>query len=200
MIRNRQFMTGLGIGLIVGALLLQVMLIGQGQAGKLKTREQVEQAAAALNLKVVETNQELLTEEEWKAKSEETEQPEEGEAGGINETKDPDDPEAPDTPAAPADPEDSDPSGSLAVPETATPESPKEPDKGSVKYKIAYGSTLTGVAEGLHKAGVISDKEAFLKQAKAKHINTKVRTGTFTFEVGEDYNSIISKISPGTGK
>ncbi|RCX21279.1 hypothetical protein DFP94_10225 [Fontibacillus phaseoli] len=200
MIRNRQFMTGLGIGLIVGALLLQVMLIGQGQAGKLKTKEQVEQAAASLNLKVVERNQELLTEEEWRARSEEA-LPGEGETeGGLNETKVPADPEAPNTPTAPADPEKSDPSGSLAVPETTTPESPKEPDKGSVKYKIAYGSTLTGVAEGLLQAGVISDKEAFLKQAKAKHINKKVRTGTFTFEVGEEYNSIISKISPGSGK
>lgn len=62
-------------------------------------------------------------------------------------------------------------------------------------YKISHGSTLTGVAEGLLKAGVISDKEAFLQAAKDKKINYKVRTGTFTFEQGEDFSSIISKIS-----
>ncbi|MEK5475873.1 hypothetical protein NYE70_02865 [Paenibacillus sp. FSL R5-0407] len=194
MIRNRQFMTGLGIGLIVGALLLQIMMIGQGPNGKLQTKEQIEQAAAALNLKVVSADQELLTEEEWQEKAEQ-------EQAGLDEgiesedPLDPSNPDAPNTPGAPDDPDLPGGKGAVSVPETTSPASPKEPDKATVTYKISHGSTLTGVAEGLLKAGVISDKEAFLQAAKDKKINYKVRTGTFTFEQGEDFSSIISKIS-----
>lgn len=194
MIRNRQFMTGLGIGLIVGALLLQIMMIGQGPNGKLQTKEQIEQAAAALNLKVVSADQELLTEEEWQEKAE---QEQAGLDEGIKSENpvDPSNPDAPNTPGAPDDPDLPGGKGAVSVPETTSPASPKEPDKATVTYKISHGSTLTGVAEGLLKAGVISDKEAFLQAAKDKKINYKVRTGTFTFEQGEDFGSIISKIS-----
>ncbi len=199
MIRNRQFMTGLGIGLIVGALLLQIMMIGQGQSGKLQTKEQIEKAAAALDLKVIASNQELLTEQEWQQKAE---QEQDGMQEGTKPTDalEPADPNEPKKPDTPADPELSGTNGSVAAPETTSPIAPKEPDKSSVKYKISYGSTLTGVADGLLKVGVISDKEAFLQAAKDKKINYKVRTGTFTFDLDEDFDSIISKISSGTSK
>ncbi|MEF2965183.1 hypothetical protein V3851_05000 [Paenibacillus sp. M1] len=193
MIRNRQFMLGLGSGLIAGALLLQVMMIGQGQGSGLQTKKQVEQAAASLNLKVVESDQELLTEEEWRAKTEEGQ----AEAGQEAEQTDIPVPDTPDTPAEPQAPEALDKPGVDAVPETAAPPEPTEPKQASVEYKIAYGSTLTAVAEGLFQSGVISDKDAFLQEAKKRKINSKVRTGTFTFQVGEDYDSIIAKISPG---
>ncbi|MDU4698679.1 MAG: hypothetical protein E6Y08_22940, partial [Paenibacillus sp.] len=65
MMKNRQFMLGLGCGLIAGALLLQLMLIGQGGNKELYTKEQIERAAVLAGLKVVEADQELLTEEEW---------------------------------------------------------------------------------------------------------------------------------------
>lgn len=192
MIRNRQFMFGLGIGLIAGALLLQFMMIGQMQTGKLKTKEQVEQAAAALQLKVVPADQQLLTEDEWRAKAEE-------EGSGQTTEGNPNTPDTPVTPESPQNTEEPDPG---SVPESSAPSNPDQPvnEPVSVKYKIVAGSTLTGVAEGLLQAGVINDKDAFLKRAKDKKINYKVRTGTFTFEIGEDYDSIIGKISPGSAK
>ncbi|WP_334072957.1 MULTISPECIES: hypothetical protein [Paenibacillus] len=200
MIRNRQFMLGLGAGLIAGALLLQLMMIGQG-TGKLQTRAQIEQAAALLNLKVVAADRELLTEEEWKEKQEG--------AGGqeANPAKEPKAPNVPGTPKPPGKPETSKtpdtskvPAASktpveAATPKTEAPVKPQSPQKTTVTYKISSGSTLSGVAEGLEKAGVIPDKSAFLKEAKSKKINTKIRTGTFTFEPGEDITSIISKIT-----
>lgn len=201
MIRNRHFMTGIGIGLILGALLLQVMLIGQGQTGKLQTREQIEQAAAFLDLKVIDNDQELLTEEEWEAQKSE-------EHGDGDQSTEPKTPESPDPPAIPSTPDSVNPSEPEAsdrpdpagVHDTTAPTSPQEPSTASVEYKIASGSTLSQVADGLLQAGVISDKEAFLKEAQAKKINYKVRAGTFTFELGEKYDSIISKISPGTAQ
>jgi len=208
MIRNRQFMMGLGAGLIAGALLLQLMMIGQG-TGKLRTKAEVEQAAALLNLKVVEAEQELLTEEEWKKEREG-----EGTAGEqqADPPKQPKTPDAPGTPEQPVQPESSKkpetskapeaskPPGETAAPKTETPVKPQAPQKTTVTYKISAGSTLSGVAEGLEKSGVIADKTAFLKEAKSKKINTKIRTGTFTFELGEEIGSIISKITAAPAK
>ncbi|MGZ7444436.1 hypothetical protein [Paenibacillus sp. TH7-28] len=195
MIKNRHFMLGLGCGLIAGALLLQLMIFGQG-GGKLYTAEQVKQAAEQLGLKVVAADEELLTEEQWQEKAGNSQ--EDGGEGAEPEvpasTKAPDAPKAPAVPAKPS-PAENKPAASAEAEKPQTPAKPAKPAV-SVEYKIAYGSTLAGVAEGLYKAGVITDKEAFLKAAKAKKINNKIRTGTYTFSESEDYDSIIAKISP----
>lgn len=216
MFKNRHFMIGLGIGLITGALLLQIMLLGQGNSGDLWTQQQVIDAAAKLDLKVVSNGETLLTEEEWKLKSEESNEDEEtGHSsdtdsinGSINQT---DAPGTPDAPAEPNTPESAQPSQTTtdtssvsneapsdasSAKAPATPEAPVvEPQKVTVEYKVVYGTTLTELAEGLHKAGVISDKDAFIKKANAKKVTTKIRTGTYYFNIGEDYTSIIAKLT-----
>ncbi|WMT39167.1 hypothetical protein RE628_16940 [Paenibacillus sp. D2_2] len=160
MIKNRHFMMGLGIGLIVGALLLQLMMIGQGGSGKLWSKEQVEQAAALLNLKVVEHDAELLTKEEWEAQSKQ-----DGQATGSDQGSKPDSegkkvdvPADPKTPTVPDTPATTDASvndtSKATVPETPKTDVPKEPNKPEpeeVEYKITYGNTLTNVADGLSK-------------------------------------------------
>lgn len=202
MFKNRHFMMGLGIGLIVGALLLQLMTFSQGGSKKLWTKEQVEQAAELLNLKIVEHDQELLTEEEWEAKSAQTGQAEDADQaskpGTDPKAEKAEAPAEPKTPAAPT--ARGDQTGEVSKtaepkkPETDTPKEPDEPEAAEVQYKITYGNTLTNVADGLYKKGVIDDKEGFLKKARARKINAKIRTGTYSFQVGEDYDSIIDKI------
>lgn len=192
MIRNRNFMIGLGIGLIAGALLLQLMLIGQGGSSNLRTKEEVERAAALLNLKVVEQNAVLLTEEEWRAQNEQNSDSEPGEDASSVQS-----PESPSSPVSPASP---------TVPDSKSEEETDADDSGNgsalnpgtsyIEYKISQGTTLSGVAEGLLQAGIISDKAAFLQQANAKEINYTVRAGAYQFETGEDYASIIKKLSP----
>lgn len=51
MMKNRFFMLGLGIGLIAGALLLQLMIAGRGAP---LTKEELIRQAASLNLTVVD--------------------------------------------------------------------------------------------------------------------------------------------------
>ncbi|WP_068780737.1 hypothetical protein [Paenibacillus sp. GM2] len=199
MIKNRHFMMGLGVGLIVGALLLQLMLIGQEGSGKLWTKEQVEQAAALLNLKVVEHEDELLTKEEWEAQSEPAAgSGENSKSESIDKKADtPEDPKAPtvpDTPATDNGTKDTAKTTSPETPKTDAPKEPSKPEATEVQYKISYGNTLTNVADGLHKKGIIANKNEFIKQAKARKINSKIRTGTYSFQVGEDYDSIIDKI------
>ncbi|MGG4553160.1 hypothetical protein [Paenibacillus humicus] len=210
MFRNRNFMLGLGIGLIVGAFLLQLMNLGQGQQNKPVTVEQIQQAAEKLRLKVVSEDERLLTEEEWKAEMEKK-----AEEATAEEPAQPKQPDTPDKPAVPQEPQSDGggASGSSATSksETAVPAAPEQPDAKAptaaesasvnqpepvtVKYKIAYGDSLTAVADGLKKAGVISSSEAFIKEASKRGINTKIRTGTYSFQIGEKYSSIITKIT-----
>ncbi|GAA0134178.1 hypothetical protein YSY43_10180 [Paenibacillus sp. YSY-4.3] len=211
MFRNRNFMLGLGIGLIVGAFLLQIMNIGQGQQSKPVTVEQIQQAAEKLRLKVVSEDERLLTEEEWKAEMEKKAE----EEAAAQEPAQPKQPETPDKPAVPQEPQ-SDGGGAsgsstTSKSEATVPTAPEQPEtkapakaeSGSVntpepvtvKYKIAYGDSLTAVADGLQKAGVISSSEAFIKEASKRGINTKIRTGTYSFQIGEKYSSIITKIT-----
>lgn len=211
MFRNRNFMLGLGIGLIIGAFLLQIMNIGQGQQNKLVTEEQVRQAAEKLQLKVVGEDEQLLTEAEWKAKADEKAV----EEGSAEEPAQPEKPKAPQTPAAPQEPQsggenasDKTAAGQSEAADPVTPEQPEtkapeaaepagvtEPEPTSVRYKIVYGDTLTSVADGLQKAGIIPSSEAFIKEASKRGINTKIRTGTYSFQVGEKHSSIITKIT-----
>lgn len=198
MMKNRQFMLGLGCGLIAGALLLQLMLIGQGSNNDLHSKERIERAAVLAGLKVVEADQELLTEEEWMERSGLASDS----AGNEDENGDvtPADPKQPDAPASPEAPDapeagEGSTSSDAKAGGTNEPASPNPPQPATVEYKIVAGTTLEGVAQGLEQAGVIEDQDAFLKTAINKKINRKVRAGTYTFQVGESYDSIISKIS-----
>lgn len=190
MIRNRSFMLGLGAGLIAGALLLQLMLLGQGSFNKAQTREEVERAAALLDLKVVGEHEELMTKEEWKAQEQLGSELDPD--GDVPSVADPDSPESPVSPSSPSTEDENDGTGSV---ESGLMEDLA--NQGSyIEYKISGGTTLSGVADGLLRAGVISDKAEFLKQANAQKINYTVRAGTYQFLAGEDYASIIKKLSP----
>ncbi|AZK47766.1 hypothetical protein [Paenibacillus lentus] len=214
MFRNRHFMLGLGVGLIIGAFLLQIMNIGQGQQSKIITVEQVQQAAEKLNLKVVGEDEQLLTEEEWEAKLEQKAE-EESAAGEKDQPMQPEAPESPSTPQEPqSDGGKTSDQPSTSKSEAVVPTAPKQPEATvpkaaesteaavvdkpepvTVKYKIAYGDSLTAVADGLKQAGIISSSEAFIKEASKRGINTKIRTGTYSFQIGEKYSSIITKIT-----
>ncbi|WP_438350165.1 hypothetical protein ACP8HI_05725 [Paenibacillus sp. FA6] len=196
MMRSRSFMSGLGVGLIIGAALLQLMIIGEGQASLVNTqsdailtKEQLEEKAEALDLKVVELSEQLLTEEEWKQlKLEESsnlqgkgiETPNQGEPAAT-----------PVEPSAPIEPK-----GKNTTSDTQSPKEPiVEPTNTEIiKYKIEKGKSLTDVAVGLEKVGVISNRDQFIKEASKQKINTKILEGHYTFTKGESYESIISKI------
>lgn len=190
MMKNRHFMFGLGCGLIVGALLLQLMLIGQNMGGQLYTKEQIEQAAERAGLRVSELDEELLTEEQWQERSNEDVPALEGQEQGdpdtpvipdMNQPIDPDTPQQPEVQGEDSAGNEGQPAGEQAAVE--------------VEYKIAGGTTLEGVANGLLQAGVIADKDKFVEAAVARKINYKVRAGTYKFHVGEEFDSIIKKIS-----
>ncbi|WP_225999349.1 endolytic transglycosylase MltG [Paenibacillus sp. BJ-4] len=210
MIKNRSFMLGMGTGLVTGALLLQLAIIGQGQSQqssidlKNMTREQLEKAAAGLNLQISDSSDPKMTEDEWRNKVIKE---------GSKTPTAPQKAKPAQTPATPKAPANSTPSAASKPaasktitknpeqPQTkesgaaTTPDTPKQPATPQVQYSIASGSNLRSVASGLEKAGVVSDASAFETAAKAQKINTKIRTGTYQFVKGEDFGSIITKIT-----
>ncbi|MFK4339989.1 MULTISPECIES: peptidase [unclassified Paenibacillus] len=210
MIKNRSFMLGMGTGLITGALLLQLAMIGQGQSQpssadpKNMTREQLEETAARLNLQISESSDPKMTEEEWRDKvikegNKTPVAPKKAEAAQIPST-----PKKPASSTPPAASKLSASTSALQSPDkpqtkgssvTTTPDTPKQPATPQVQYSIASGSNLRSVASGLQKAGIVSDASAFEAEAKAQKINTKIRTGTYEFAKGEDFGSIITKIT-----
>ncbi|USB32068.1 peptidase [Paenibacillus sp. YPG26] len=215
--KNRTFMVGLGVGLILGALLLQIMLIGQGnESSQLLTKPQVQQAAERLGMKVYDGNEQVLTAEEWEAKAKEERQKKEKDEAetkspaepaapsstktpaATSPTKTPAAPESTSTPKSPAAPGNTEAAGKPATPKVTPPESskatgPKKPEQ--IPFKISSGDNLTKVAEGLKGAGIISDKSAFIQNAVESKANYSLQTGNYIFKPGESLSSIISKIT-----
>lgn len=196
MIKNRTFMMGLGAGLVLGALLLQLMLVGERSmtSGEERewSKEQVVKAAESLNLQVVESSDELMTEEQW----EENKKKKKNESQGTSAESPsrPSDAGTPESPKKPASPKISKSPADSPDPDAKEPSVPKDPTPAEIAYVIKRGN-LADVAKGLQNAGVIKDKEAFIKAATAKGINKFIQQGTFYFTPGEDVNSIIAKIS-----
>ncbi|MNS26281.1 YceG-like family protein [compost metagenome] len=204
--KNRTFMVGLGAGLILGALLLQIMLIGQGnESSQLLTKQQVQEAAERLGMKVYEGTEQVLTAQEWEAKAKvegqkkdqaKTKSP--AEPKTPSSTKTPAAPESTSSPKSPAAPDKTDSTNTPSTPQVSTPQAskttePKKPEQ--IPFKISSGDNLTKVADGLKSAGVISDKSAFIQTAVDSKANYSLQTGTYTFKPGESLPSIISKIT-----
>lgn len=194
MIKNRVFMMGLGIGLVLGAVLLQLSIMGERSMSSTElqekqwTKEEIEQGAKSLNLTIVDEADPLMTEDQWKEKMEQ-------DSGKLNGTSvvppskvtDAQNPDSPKTPVKP--------DHNKNNTNTPTVKEPSAPKEATIRYVITKGSNLSHVAEGLKRAGVITDKVSFIKAASAKKINSQIQTGTYTFTAGESFQSIIKKIS-----
>lgn len=195
MIKNRTFMMGVGTGLVVGAVLLQLMWIGQGSTALVTqslTKEELAAAAEALDLQVVERTDELMTEEQWEEKK--LTGNEGSESADIDPAPQPDS-KKPEVPQQPKQPDtDSDKQESPQVNQPAEPKTPAKA-KTSIEVRIPAGNNLSDVATSLLSAGVIEDKQAFINKATEKKINRTIQSGTYSFTAGESYNSIITKIT-----
>ncbi|MUT66383.1 hypothetical protein [Paenibacillus sp. NEAU-GSW1] len=161
MLKNRNFLTGLGIGIIVGALLLQLMLIGEqsqrelgaglnGADEKLYSQAELDAAIEAERMDA-QSRQSAETATESDAKK--TEAPS-------------------NTPAATETPKPSATSGNT---EKTKQETPVER-----KVRIVGGMNLTSTAKLLFEEGIITDQSEFI--AKMKRSKKQVRAGHFLFK------------------
>ncbi|MEK4042200.1 hypothetical protein NSU18_00955 [Paenibacillus sp. FSL H8-0048] len=193
--KNRFFMLGLGIGLIAGALLLQLMIAGRTAP---LTKEELIRQAAGLNLTVVDPAEAAATatpspEEGARAKASGEPAATPASTPGVppKPAAAPSAAATPGKPSAPAQPQ------STAAPVTkapATPEAPVAAVDGVISLKIPTGITLSQTADLLAEAGVIEDKNKFLQTANGRKVNTIIQYGSYSFTKGESINSIIDKL------
>lgn len=198
MMKNRFFMLGLGVGLIAGALLLQLMIAGRAAP---LTKEELIRQATRLNLTLVDPAEASATA---------TPSPEEGAEAPASQAAAkpaatpastpaiPPKPAAtpsaaatPGKPSAPAQPQ------STAEPVTKAPVTPGAPAvavNGVISLRIPTGITLTQTADLLAEAGVIEDKNKFLQTANSRKVNTIIQYGSYNFTKGESINSVIDKL------
>ena len=195
MIKNRFFMLGLGIGLIAGALLLQLMIAGRAVP---LTKEELIRQAASLNLSVVDPAEAAATatpspEEAAKAQASgaPAATPASTPAVPPKPASTPSAAATPGKPSAPAQPQST---ASSVTKSPATPEAPAAPVNGVISVKIPTGITLAQTADLLAEAGVIEDKDKFLQTANSRKVNTIIQYGNYSFTEGESINSIIDKL------
>lgn len=129
MIKNRSFMIGIGVGIIAGAVLLQLVNIGKGQTmlnGMQLTPEQIQQAAQAQNMQVYSSDEQVYSRDQWQ-ELQKQEAAKKAEAQKQTETTEPTstDPEAPTSPEQP------DTSSSNSTSSTTAPEQPKSSSTSS---------------------------------------------------------------------
>ncbi|OBZ18355.1 hypothetical protein A8L34_01850 [Bacillus sp. FJAT-27264] len=224
MMKNRSFLLGLGSGLVAGALLLQVMISGNAapltKEQVLKGAAQLNLKVSDESGKLLTQGESEL---EVQPGSTEGPLGEGDDTREPVSTKVPAAPEAslppsapatavvpspaatpkaiePSTPAVPSSPADEvaqqpKDAGVPDVPDVPEqPETPKAPKPEVVTVRIPSGITLTRTADLLAQSGAVKDKEAFLKSAKERKINTKIQYGSYSFEKGESIDSIIEKL------
>ncbi|ANY69646.1 hypothetical protein BBD42_26535 [Paenibacillus sp. BIHB 4019] len=186
MFKNRVFLTGLGLGIIIGALLLQMMMIGESSQQKLSNRDN---ADAGQEEKLYSQSEVDAIVEAQKATS------------SIKEES-----EATAVPSPTASPEQA-PSES-AAPQASAPASPKasavptdnssaaaDTDENTIRkmVRIQAGTNLTAASELLAKEKLISDKAAFIR--KMKQEKKLVRAGYFLFTGNPSLEEVITTIT-----
>ncbi|HWQ88495.1 MAG TPA: hypothetical protein VN374_00805 [Desulfitobacteriaceae bacterium] len=62
----------------------------------------------------------------------------------------------------------------------------------STRFTVAYGATAVTVAGQLEKEGLISDKQEFLEALNKRNAASKLQTGTFNLPPGLSVNDLIS--------
>ncbi|MEC0123850.1 endolytic transglycosylase MltG [Paenibacillus pabuli] len=202
---KRSLWVGLGSGMIVGAVLLQLATVGQNalsdsnldpeQVPANLTKEQLEMAAKSMDMKLVGTEDELYTETEWVEKKKKESSELQGKAATVPEAaKSAENPEQPEKPQQPAANE-GDKQSQISQPKTTEPVTPSSPQTETVSFKVRSGNSLAIVAGNLEKAGIVDNAEAFIKAGRAERINTKIQVGTYVLEKGESFQSIIAKIT-----
>ncbi|WP_458126394.1 hypothetical protein [Paenibacillus sp. Z3-2] len=201
---KRSLWIGLGSGMIVGAVLLQLATVGQNALSDSNldpektanmTKEQLETAARSLDMKLIDSEEELYTEAEWVEKKKQESSELQGDTATppatASTTETPAEPEKPQEPATSEGEEQKE----ITEPKTIEPSTPSNPKGATVSFKVRSGNSLAIVAANLKTAGIVDDAQAFIKAGKAERINTKIQVGTYALEKGESFKSIIAKIT-----
>jgi hypothetical protein len=192
--KYRSWLMGLGIGLILGASMLQLVLAAKNQSNSLSlTREQLEEEASKSGFVVYPVDERIYTEEELQAKLEEAAKAKEQPAAGTDQSK----AKVTTDESNAAKPQDqSDEQKDTSTPDTevsASPSAPVAEDPAVATLYIRPGMTLTEVANKLEQLGVVDDAADFLD--KCFSIASDLEIGTSVFTGKPTYRSIMTELT-----
>jgi hypothetical protein len=184
--KHRSWFIGFGIGIIIGATMLQLILFAKDQAVMVAqeplTQEQLNEEAARAGLLLMTSEQLDEKVSEAVAAIQEKSDPEEERDEGIGGT------ESALTPPGKTNEEE---------PSASPSDESEQPEEGTkteseVTLHVSYGMSLTQVANELEKLGVIDDAADFI--AKAKSVSKKMKVGTNVFKGKPTYEEIMNEL------
>ncbi len=173
MTKDKRFLTGLGTGLIIGAILLQLMnFAGAGRESVVPTDKlySQEEADELVRKALVQAAEQTLAEEEAKAESSEADE----DALSAAEIEDD---------SIQADLESSEDSDD-EVEATATYE-----------VTIRYRMTSEDAADAAIEAGLLDDKDAFLQELIRRNLTYRLQIGTFTFNTKPTIPELVQTLT-----
>lgn len=178
--KRRGFIIGLGLGLMLGAAMLQLMLAADASRlpGAPLTGEALKKEAAAQGFALVPAEEKTYTQQELDRAVAEAVRKAAASGGGGAAQK----------------------GGGTGAPAPADSASPAKASASSQKpaaekyaFYIRANATLAEVATGLKELGLIEDEEAFIR--KAKPYSGKLRVGPSVFEGKPSFDRIIAEIT-----
>ncbi|MHA7963060.1 hypothetical protein ACX93W_02870 [Paenibacillus sp. CAU 1782] len=191
MVNKRSFLIGLGLGIIIGALLLELFYMGEAsQRGLEGIGRELEQAtqqplATSSSSPELDSSNNDRQSDAGQATPEPSPQPEQADQETSAEKPD----------VAPESTDEQ--GGETAQSEASTPASqdPGHNESSSVIVRIPYASSLTEAAEMLAAAGVLESAESFANEMKSR--NKVVRAGYFLFPPGVSSRDDVIEIITG---
>ncbi|WP_239616989.1 hypothetical protein [Cohnella mopanensis] len=186
--KYRSWLMGLGIGIIVGASMLQLILLANDQMDKVVkplTREELNDQAKQAGLVLLTKAQldEQLNDAVAAAKEKSETEDNKGEGDGSE--------------PALTTPEENNgeqsPSSSSEAKETEQTEASEPATPKEYTLYVSYGMTLTEVANSLLGLGIIEDTEDFINHARP--IAKKMNVGNAVFSGKPTYKQIMSELT-----
>jgi hypothetical protein len=186
-LRDKRFLTGLGAGLMIGAILLQLMnaAAGLGSPGdrnaaglfNLPDRAQLEEDASLLGLVLHDAKETWYTQEEVDALLREARSGTEAEESGTSAERQPSVGSASDITSVQSD----------VMPHFFL-------------IDIRSGMSSDEVGRMLQAAGLVDDLDAYRQEMEARGLDVKIRAGTYTFAFKPEISDLIDAITLKSGR
>ncbi|PWW06425.1 hypothetical protein DFQ01_103328 [Paenibacillus cellulosilyticus] len=189
MFKDRRFLSGLGAGIVAGALLLQLMTMGQ-QSASLPDSEQSDQPMYS-----EQEVQEMIE----KAKADAKAEADTNAAAGEQASTEGEQVKTPEAPEAPKQPEDAKAAVQPEQPSSPVADAAAEEEAQSttvekqVVIRIQPGANLTSTAKILSDNGLITSQSKFI--SKMKSDKKLVRAGYFAFKGEPTLDEVITTLT-----
>lgn len=174
MLKNKTFLYGLGIGLIVGSILLQLMLGAQDLHDKkpaTMSKALAKSKAEAYGYQVFAKDQQVYTQEQLDKSKNQAVQAAKAEAAKAAAT-----------------------AAAAQKNNKAQTAQPKEIVKQTWGFTITYSATASNVSAMLAEMGLIKDAKAFENRLRAKGLLDKLQVGYVVFDKKPTEDEIIAQM------